>query len=269
MNPVMDRPIRVVFFGGAFPEHGARRFVALLATHPEVELVGGVCQSAGFGLLARLADIVRRRGVLAPIAIGAHVFEAVRPLLRDPPSSREVRRAAALALRTMRTVPDIHAPDVLEYVRSLDPDLGLIYGSPILRQELFAIPRLGTLGIHHGTLPAYRGRKTTFWEVHNGEPSAGIVIQRISERLDAGEIVAQHDVPIDGRGYWSVSREVNEAGVELFLDTVLSVQRGTATLQPAPSSPGGPTYREPRARDWLRLVRHGMGRTVPRRPAPE
>jgi hypothetical protein len=264
----MDRPIRVVFFGGAFPEHGARRFVASLAMHPDVELVGGVCQSPGFGLQARLADILRRRGILAPVAIGAHAFDAMRPLLQDPRSSGHLRRVAARSFRAMRIVPDIHAAGVLEYVRSLNADLGLIYGAPILGRELFSIPQLGTLGIHHGTLPAYRGRKTTFWEVHNGEPSAGVVIQRVTERLDGGEIVAQLSIPIAGRGYWSVSREVNDAGVALYLDAVLSFRRGTASPVPAPSGSGAPIYREPRVRDWLRLVRHRMGRTVPRRAAP-
>jgi hypothetical protein len=51
----------------------------------------------------------------------------------------------------------------------LAPDLGLIYGSPILKPELFEIPRCGTLGIHHGKVPAYRGNKTTFWAMYNGE----------------------------------------------------------------------------------------------------
>jgi folate-dependent phosphoribosylglycinamide formyltransferase PurN len=254
MVAAMDRPIRVVFFGGAFPEHGVLQFIAAVATHPEMELVGGVCQSAGLGVWERLKDIGRRRGVLAPVAIGAHLLEAAAPLVRHPRASLAIHRTAWRAMGAMRLARDIHAADVLEYVRTLDPDLGLIYGSPILRPELFGIPRLGTLGIHHGTLPQYRGKKTTFWEVYNGEQTAGVVIQKVNERLDAGEIVARRDIPIAGKRYGRVNREVNEAGVELYVDAILSVRRGTVARHTQHAPVDRRIYREPTVRDWLHVV---------------
>jgi methionyl-tRNA formyltransferase len=220
-----------------------------------------VCQSRGFSWPARLQEIVRRRGLLAPLAIGAHLVQAVGPLLRS--EGVTVRRIARRAFSTMRMVPDIHAPEVLQYVRGLTPDLGLIYGAPMLRPELFEIPRLGTLGIHHGTLPAYRGRKTTFWEVYNGERTAGVVIQRVTSRLDAGEIVAQRGIPIAGQRYWRVAREVGEAGVALYVDAILAMRNGALIRPPADATRPGRIYHEPTMRDWLHLVR----RRFTRRPA--
>jgi methionyl-tRNA formyltransferase len=154
--------------------------------------------------------------------------------------------------RRVSFVPDVHAPQVLARVRELDPDLGLIYGGPILKPELFDIPRFGTLGIHHGRLPEYRGRKTTFWEMQRGEETAGVTIQRINAGVDTGEVLQRGAVPIGGKTYGRVWREVQQLGVELYLDAVLQVKRGAATFEsPAPSK--GPHYRDPRSLDILRL----------------
>jgi len=79
------------------------------------------------------------------------------------PPARDARVTPPLgpALSKFVTVPDVHAQAVLERVRAAAPDLGVIYGAPILKPELFGIPPLGTLGIHHGRVPQYRGKKTT------------------------------------------------------------------------------------------------------------
>jgi hypothetical protein len=256
----MNRPIRVVYFGGAFLEHSAVSFLSALSTHPHVEFVGGVCQSDGFGLSQIIRETAKRRGAMAPFALGLHLIHALGPLLRTPGRSLEVRRNARRAIDRILVVPDIHAPDVLERVRDMDADLGLIYGSPILRPELFNIPRLGSLGIHHGTLPHYRGRKTTFWEVFNGEPVAGIAIQQVQEGLDAGDIVMQGEVPIGRRWWWSVDHDAQELGVRLYLEAILAVQSGSAIRRPQHRTGNLKSYREPGMRDMLRLaIRHVAG----------
>jgi hypothetical protein len=114
---------------------------------------------------------------------GCDVFCAI------PSKGLRFERRLGRAMRKVQTVPDIHAPDVLARVRALAPDIGVIYGAPVLRPELFEIPRLGTLGIHHGRVPDYRGKKTTFWEIYNGERVAGVTIQRVNKGIDTGEIV--------------------------------------------------------------------------------
>jgi len=250
----MDRPIRVVYFGGAFLEYSAVSFLSALATHPQVEFVGGVCQSAGFGLPERIRETARRRGAMAPFALASHLVEAVGPLLRAPGRSLEMRRNARRAIDRIFAVPDMHAPEVLERVRAMDADLGLIYGSPVLRPELFGIPRLGTLGIHHGTLPRYRGRKTTFWEVFNGEPAAGVVIQRVNAGLDTGDIVTQGEVPIGRRWWWSVERDLHTLGIHLYLDAILAVRSGKATPRPQLRAGLVKSYHDPGLRDELRLA---------------
>jgi methionyl-tRNA formyltransferase len=147
-------------------------------------------------------------------------------------------------------VPDIHARDVVERVRSLAPDLGLIYGSPILKPELFSVPRLGTLGIHHGTLPEYRGKKTTFWAMYNGEESAGVAIQRVTARLDAGDVVQQGQVAIARRSRQAVWHELEALGIDLYIQAILEVKDGSAVFRAQPAT-NGVIYRDPTIKDLL------------------
>jgi methionyl-tRNA formyltransferase len=168
------------------------------------------------------------------------------------------KRIEALAER-IHFVPDIHASQVLARVRALEPDLGLVYGSPILKPALFEIPRFGSLGIHHGKLPEYRGKKTTFWAMARGEPTAGVTIQKIGAGLDTGEIVAQGEVPIDGRSYRRVWEEVEELGVELYMTAVLETKRGDASGRPS-GGESGTLYRDPKLGDLLRFQWRRLGR---------
>jgi methionyl-tRNA formyltransferase len=128
--------------------------------------------------------------------------------------------------------------------------LGLIYGSPILKPELFEIPRCGTLGIHHGKVPAYRGNKTTFWAMYNGEATAGVTIQKINQGLDTGSIVREGEVPIDRRSYPSVWRDLERLGLELYIQAIIDVKNGTAIYQPQ-SGKKGKLYRNPKPKDFF------------------
>jgi methionyl-tRNA formyltransferase len=168
----------------------------------------------------------------------------------------DLRRRSARALSRFATVPDIHGAQVLAKVRDARPDLGVIYGAPILRPELFSIPRLGTLGIHHGRAPQYRGKKTTFWEMYHGERCAGVTIQRVGAGLDTGDIVRSGEVEIGSKGYGRVWREVEDLGRRLYLEAILDVGRGEAKFLPQdPAATRGPLFRQPAPGNILRFWR--------------
>src|SRR5436190_18298786 len=69
-----------------------------------------------------------------------------------------------------RGVNAINAPDYIEWLRTLRPDVVAVCGASILRSEFLAVPRKGVLNLHGGLAQRYRGLNTTDWAVHNGEP---------------------------------------------------------------------------------------------------
>jgi folate-dependent phosphoribosylglycinamide formyltransferase PurN len=261
---ISGRPIRVVMFGsGPSLTHEARRFLARLEKHPEIELLGAFCQADTGSRLAFVKDLWRRRGVLALPLLVAWYGNIVASYLRQPGAELELRRTLGRLAERMHFVQDIHGAEVLEQVAGLAPDLGLVYGSPILKPALFEIPAHGTLGIHHGKVPQYRGNKTTFWAVYNGDRAAGVTIQKINPGLDTGEIVKEGEVPVGRSSLRRISSELETLGLDLYIQAILEVKAGTATFRPQ-SGPKGKLYRNPKPADFLRFAAKRLARRVSR-----
>jgi methionyl-tRNA formyltransferase len=253
MEDKPHHPIRVVMFGGG-PEltRDVQQFLYRLDTHPEIELLGAFCQSESQSWEAIFGDLWERRGVLAfPLFISRVASEVKRYVIRFR-GEIELRKAMERLSPRIHNVADIHSQDVLDRVSSLEPDLGLIYGSPILKPKLFEIPRLGTLGIHHGKVPEYRGNKTTFWAMYYGEPAAGVTIQKVNAGLDTGSIVKEGAVAIGNRSYREVWRDLEALGLNLYIQAILEVKNGSATFR-AQSGEKGRLYKNPKPADFFKF----------------
>jgi folate-dependent phosphoribosylglycinamide formyltransferase PurN len=243
---VLNRPIRVVVFSsGPLLERGVKLFLCRLIQHPEIELLGVFVQSKSRSYSYVIKELLGRRGFLAAPLLGLQILKRAAEFLANPGAEREMLRLISSLSDRIHHVPDIHDSLVLEQVRVLRPDLGLIYGSPILKPALFEIPVLGTLGIHHGKMPEYRGKKTTFWAVYNGEDTAGVTIQRINAGLDTGSIVKQGETPIGNRSLADIWNDLERLGLNLYIQAILEVKQGTATYR-LPSGEKTPLYRDPK-----------------------
>ena len=254
-----DPPIRVVLFtSGPALEAGLCDLLSRLESEPGLELTAVYWETSGTGLGAVVRDLWRRRRWLAPVLAALEAGRRARAWLSGPRRARARARAVRALEGRIRKVPDVHAPSVLDELAALEAGLGLSYGSPILRPALFDLPRHGTLGIHHGKLPEYRGKKTPFWAMYHGEPHAWVTIQRINAKLDGGEIVQEGGVPIGRRTPGAVWRELEALGVALYLRAILDVREGAARFEP-PRGAKGPLYRDPTPRDllvfWVRWLR--------------
>jgi methionyl-tRNA formyltransferase len=120
-----------------------------------------------------------------------------RPLAPSP--------APQLADEVARRVPsavhlhydDLHSPECLALIRSLRPDLGIVFACYRLRRTLFEIPRLGTLNLHLGRAPEFRGSSPGFYELFAGVPEVGVTVHRVDDGLDSGPILLQRTFPLD------------------------------------------------------------------------
>lgn len=260
-----QRPIRVVMFGSG-PElnRDAQEFLCRLHDHPEIELLGAFCQAKSRALGGVFDDLWKRRGWLAFPLLAAWIAKKSLRFFLHPQREIKLKRKLEKISDRIHFVPDIHGQPVLDQVCSLQPDLGLIYGSPVLKPELFEIPRLGTLGIHHGRVPDYRGNKTTFWAMYNGEPYAGVTIQKVNEGLDTGSIVKTGAVKAYRRAYQAVSHELEALGLDLYIAAILEVKHDVATYTPQ-TGLRGKLYRNPGPGDFVRF----WGKQIRRRLSTE
>jgi folate-dependent phosphoribosylglycinamide formyltransferase PurN len=227
-------------------------FLARLEAHPEIELTACFCESIGQSFGAKLEDLWKRRRFLGLPVLVIQTWRAMSRFLSEPGFEIELNRILTRIAHKVYFVQDIHASSVIEQVCSIAPDLGLVYGSPILRPSLFQIPRFGTLGIHHGKLPEYRGKKTTFWALFNGAETAGVTVQRINEGVDTGDVVKQAEIPIEGRSFQEVWNDIELSGLDLYIQAILEVKQGIATYQ-RPTGTKGRLYGDPKLSDLLKF----------------
>jgi methionyl-tRNA formyltransferase len=83
-----------------------------------------------------------------------------------------------------------------------DQDIAIRFGFGILKGDVLTAPKYGILSYHGGNLTKYRGRPAGFWEFMEGESKVGITVQRLSETLDGGEIIAFDTVDIQNVTSW-------------------------------------------------------------------
>jgi methionyl-tRNA formyltransferase len=245
--------IRVVLFGGGpVLERSVKQFICRIEEHPEIDFLGGFVQSKAQTFQAVARDLFQRRHLLALPLLVMQACSALGRYMVHPFNEIELNRKLTKLSDRIHYVPDIHTEEVLERVRSLEPELGLLYSSPILKPQLFEIPSYGTLGIHHGKVPEYRGKKTTFWAMYNGEKTVDVTIQKINPGLDTGDIVQSAEVPVIGRSLGAVWHELELLGFYLFIQSILEVKHKTATYRPQVGKKGK-LYKDPKLDDILRF----------------
>ena len=95
-------------------------------------------------------------------------------------------------------IGDVNSPETISMLKSLKPNLFIIAGfSTIFKKNLIDIPKKGTINLHAGRLPKYRGGSPLNWQIINGEDKAGISIIKVDENIDTGPIIAESQIKIE------------------------------------------------------------------------
>lgn len=257
-----DRPFRVVIL----THGGCELFIEEIARRREIE-VGAVIVETVTEPKRSISEKIRRSvkydGWLATVK--------KLPILRSRRTKSEGHFGPEDRLRTVvdrnsipfYAVENYHLPQSIELIRSINADLGVIWGTNIVKRSVFSVPRLGSINLHQGHAPYYRGGPTVFWELMNNEDRIGITVHFVEEKVDTGDIVAQDFVPLDydkERYGADLERFLSDfraslvlPSVELMTKAIVSIADGTATRVKQDASLGKryrlPTFRE---KEYLR-----------------
>ena len=129
---------------------------------------------------------------------------------------------------------NVNAPKFIEYVRGLNIDLIAVCIFPqILKAAILQTPRLGVLNCHPSLLPRYAGPQPEFWMIKNGESVAGITVHVMTEKIDAGDIVAQQELIIgENENTGQLSQRQHHAAAALLTGAVNAMAQGTIDRKP-------------------------------------
>jgi methionyl-tRNA formyltransferase len=200
------------------------------------------------------ADLLEIRGITIDRAFHEPPWKTLRRMLRfyGPDgvarlttrfaraklTGRSIARLAAEASVPMIPATSVNAPEYLDEVRRLAPDVIVSVAAPeIFRKEILGIPRLGCINIHSGRLPVYRGMMPTFWQMLHGEPAVTVTVHEMAEALDAGKILGTVAVPL--RSHDSLDRVIRitkEAGARLLIDVLSKIAQGRESRVPVDMS---------------------------------
>ena len=166
--------------------------------------------------------------------------------------------------------------EAIGQIREKQLDVLIRFGFNILRGEILSAARYGVWSYHHGDGDFYRGGPAHFWELYEGNPISGVMLQILTEELDAGKVLckglyATHPGISRARNcvqpYWGASNFVIQKLYELHQYGWEHVER--KVLRPMPYLGKKKLYTAPSNLEMLRwlvplFVHKGLKRFVRR-----
>ncbi|RMH17053.1 MAG: methionyl-tRNA formyltransferase [Gammaproteobacteria bacterium] len=136
----------------------------------------------------------------------------------------------------------LNTPETVRQIAGFHPDIMIVvaYGV-ILKQAVLDIPRLGCINVHASLLPRWRGAAPIQRAIAAGDRETGVTIIKMTEALDAGDILASSSWPItEFSTSATLHDELARLGSSLLPPTIDKLVRGTITAHPQPKQ--GVTY---------------------------
>jgi hypothetical protein len=163
----------------------------------------------------------------------------------------------------------------INQIKEHDLDVLLRFGFNILRGEILSVARYGVWSFHHGDNDFYRGGPALFWEIWEDNPLSGVILQRLTEELDAGIVLCKSRFATAETNSLNENRRGPYTATSHFVIRKLNdLHRfGAVSLQAVePNSPylgRRKLYRKPTNQEMLRFIRRRVFRRITRsfRPA--
>ncbi len=92
-------------------------------------------------------------------------------------------------------VPDLNGVACVAALQKFQTDLLLLGGTPIIRANILAVPRVGTLNVHMAWLPGIRGMNVAEWSVYCNAPVA-VTVHFVDAGVDTGAVLFREQIDI-------------------------------------------------------------------------
>jgi methionyl-tRNA formyltransferase len=125
------------------------------------------------------------------------------------------------------TPEDLKSSDFIAVLKELNPDSIAVVAFRILPEEVFTIPRLGTINLHASLLPKYRGAAPINWAIINGETKTGLTTFYIRKKVDTGDVIRQKEIEIrPEENFGELHDRMANMGADLLLETLNLLEKG-------------------------------------------
>lgn len=138
-------------------------------------------------------------------------------------------KARELNLNILQPV-NPNSQETAETLRHLSADLFVVisYGH-ILKGHILKLPKLYPINIHASLLPKYRGAAPINWAIMHGERETGISIIRMSDSMDAGDILLQKKIAVSQEDdSQTMAKKLEELSAKSLIEAVNLIRDGKA-----------------------------------------
>ncbi|NBO79996.1 MAG: hypothetical protein EBV42_01905 [Actinobacteria bacterium] len=122
----------------------------------------------------------------------------------------------------------LNSVQVAREVKDIEADLGIVFGTDLIKEPVLGVLPELTLNLHLGLSPWYRGSATLFWPFYFLEPQwAGVTVHRLVEAVDGGEVAFQ-STPVlqSGMGIHDVGVGAVKSAIPNILQLIEAVDAG-------------------------------------------
>lgn len=126
----------------------------------------------------------------------------------------------------------------LTALKAWHADIQVVVAFRMLPEQVWAMPRYGTLNVHASLLPQYRGAAPINWAVINGDTESGVTTFFLRHDIDTGDVAMQKSVPVsetDTAG--DLHDKLMVEGAQLLIETIDGVISGNLKAVPQSQLP--------------------------------
>ncbi|PSR11688.1 MAG: hypothetical protein DA408_00185 [Bacteroidetes bacterium] len=175
--------MKLVVFTNDESYYGKKMIQELEAAHIPLEAVVVIKQPLDYHL--KLFNYVKRRVGWVEALVFA-VKTVLEGVFKQPPETLNYEQFATTIVYTKGT----NSPETERMVKALAPDVIILAQTGIVRRNILAIPKLGTINGHPAVLPYYRGIDCHKWAILAGDfDKIGATVHWVDKGVDTGNII--------------------------------------------------------------------------------
>jgi len=250
------RRVCIVTNGSWFATVALDRLLARTATrHAYLVIVATGLRKQSGNRLVEASRLLRRWGLrYFTYKVAVNVLPSL--LGRVIPGAVSIDRICARHGVPTARFRNVNEADPMERITEFGPDLLISFSCPNrLSTDVLALPRIGSLNVHSSLLPAYAGMAGYIHALRNDDPSTGVTVHEMVDRLDAGRIVRQQRIAIRPRmSAFQLFREQCLCGAAL-LEEAIDACATTGRIDGSPQDLAQRTWVGEPTRDDIRVLR--------------
>lgn len=185
---------------------------------------------------------LERNGLLPALVITAPDKKRGRGMELSPSPAKEWALARGIDVLTPETLKD---DAIVAELTNTEWDVFVVAAyAKLIPQTILSLPQKGALNIHPSLLPKFRGPSPALSAILTDERKTGVSIMEMTEKMDAGPIVAQATVELEEEAWPPKGSELEdllaEEGGNLLAETLPFWLSGE--VEPLPQNESEATY---------------------------